>query len=325
MKRRELLTSIGIAATWPAAGRAQPVTTPVIGFVAMGSRAGGRRVVDAFNRGLATAGYFDKRNLTIEYRFADGRFEVLPILVGDLVRRRVAVICTPANAPTLAAKAASSDIPIVFVFGLDPVRMGLVSAINRPGGNATGIAFLTSALVPKSVELVHELLPSVKLVAALVNPANPNAKSHVRDLHATAREFGFRVTVLDAREAGQFDAAFASLAQHGAGAVLVTSDPLYNSNSRALVELAARHAVPTIYPWRDFVDDGGLLSYGNSLTDAGRQAGVYVGRILKGERPADLPVWVPTTFELVVNLRTAKSLGLAVPNSILARADEVIE
>ena len=325
MKRRELLTLFGVAATWPAATRAQPATMPVIGFVGMGSRAGGRRVVDAFNRGLATTGFFDKRNLTIEYRFADGRLDLLPSLVGDLVRRHVGVICTPANAPTLAAKAATSDIPIVFVFGLDPVRMGLVSAINRPGGNATGVAFLTSALVPKSVELVHELLPSVKLVAALVNPANPNAKSHVRDLHATAREFELRVLVLDTRDAGDFDAAFALLVRHGAGALLVTSDPLFNSKSRALVELATRHAVPTIYPWRDFVDDGGLLSYGNSLTDAGRQAGVYAGRILKGERPADLPVWVPTTFELVVNLRNAKSLSLSVPNSILARADEVIE
>ena len=325
MKRRELLTLLGVAATWPAATRAQPTTMPVIGFVGMGSRAGGRLVVDAFNRGLATTGFVDKRNLTIEYRFADGRFDLLPTLVGDLVRRHVAVICTPANAPTLAAKAATSDIPIVFVFGLDPVRMGLVSAISRPGGNATGVAFLTSTLVPKSVELAHEMLPSVKVVAAFVNPANPNAESHTKDLHATAREFGVRVLLLETRSAGDFDTAFASVVRHDAGALLVTSDPLFNSTSRALVELAARHAVPTIYPWRDFVDDGGLLSYGNSLTDAGRQAGVYAGRILKGERPADLPVWVPTTFELVVNLKTAKSLGLTVPNSILARADEVIE
>lgn len=281
--------------------------------------------MDAFSRGLASMGFVDKRNVEIEYRFAEGRHERLPGFMGDLLRRRVAVICTPANAPTLAAKAATSHTPIVFVFGLDPVGAGLVSAISRPGGNATGVAFLTSELVPKSVELLRELLPSVKLVAALVNPTNPNAESHLRDLHATARAVELSMLILEARYVGEFDAAFAILLRRGAGALLVTSDPTYNSSMTSLVDLAARNAVPTIYPWRDFVDVGGLVSYGNSLTDAFRQAGVYTGRILKGEKPADLPVWVPTKFELVVNLKTARTLGISIPNSILVRADEIIE
>lgn len=326
MLRRKFIGLLGsAAATWPFVGHAQPATMPAIGFVGMGSLAGGRLAIDAFNRGLASIGFFDKRNVVIEYRFADGRQERLPEFIADLMRRRVAVICTPANAPTLAAKAATSDIPIVFVFGLDPVRMGLVSAINRPGGNATGVAFLTSALVPKSLDLVHELLPSVKLVGALVNPKNPNAESHVADLKATARQLHLQVILLEAHDPSDFDEAFTKLVRIRAGAVLVTSDPLFNSNTRTLVELAARNAVPCVYPWRDFVDVGGLLSYGNSLTDAIRQAGVYTGRVLKGEKPSDLPVLQPTKFELVINLKTARALGIEIAQSILVRADEVIE
>jgi putative ABC transport system substrate-binding protein len=291
----------------------------------MGSRAGARLAIDAFNRGLASMGFVDKRNVAVEYRMAEGRQERLPGFMADLIRRGVAVICTTANQSTLAAKAATSDIPIVFGFGLDPVQMGLVSAINRPGGNATGVAFLTSALVPKSVELVRELLPSARLVAALVNPSNPNVESHRRDLHVTARAVGLSMLILEARDASDFDVAFATLVRQRAGALLVTSDGIFNSNIRALVDLAARNAVLTVYPWRDFVDGGGLLSYGNSLTDAIRQVGVYAGRILKGEKPAEMPVWVPTKFELVANLKTAKALGISIPNSILVRADEVIE
>jgi putative tryptophan/tyrosine transport system substrate-binding protein len=244
-----------------------------------------------------------------------------------MIGRRVAVICTASNVTALAVKKVNSEIPLVFVIGLDPVLMGLVSTINRPGGNATGVYFLTTLLEPKRLELVRVMLPQVELVAALVNPDNPNAENHIKDLQAAARTFGLQLLVVKLRDVADFDTAFATLVQQRVGAVLVTSDPLFDSNSNRvrLVDLAARNAIPTMYPWRDFAVAGGLLSYGNSLNDALRHVGLYAGRILKGDKAGDLPVWVPTKFEFVLNLKTAKTLGLEIPAKLLAFADEVIE
>ena len=324
MRRREFISAFSAAfAAWTRGARAQQPTVPVIGYIGTGSLQKVR--IDALNRGLQETGFFETRNVLIEYRWAEGRYKRMPDLVADLIRRRVTVICTPSNGAALAAKAATSQIPIVFAVGLDPVRMGLVSALNRPGGNATGVAFLTSALVPKSVELVRQLLPRVASIAALINPDNPNAESHRRDLQAAASAIGLQMLIFGVRTNLEIDTAFAKLLQRGTGALLVTSDPVFDSQRDRLVDLAARNAVPAIYPWRDFVDAGGLLSYGNNLNDAIRNIGLYAGRILKGEKPADLPVWVPTKFELVLNLKTARTLGMTVPDSILVRADEVIE
>ena len=245
-------------------------------------------------------------------------------LAADLGRRRVGAICTRSNVATLAVKKVNSEIPLVFVTGLDPVLLGLVSTINRPGGNATGVYFPTSSLEPKRLELMHVLLPQVGVVAALVNPDNPNAESHIRDLEAATGTFGLRLFILKLKEVSDFETAFATLIQQRVGVALLTSDPLFNSQIHRVVDLAARSAIPTMYPWRDFVDAGGLLSYGNSLTDAARRVGLYAGRILKGEKAGDLPVWVPTKFEFVLNLKTAKTLGLIIPANLLAFADEVI-
>ena len=298
MRRRDFITLIGGAASLPLTARAQQ-PLPVIGYLGSGflstsDGSGGKHSVDAFRSGLKEMGFVEGQNVAIEFRFAENRLERLPELVADLVRRRVAVICTASNVGALAVKRVTSEIPLVFVVGLDPVLMGLVTTINRPGGNATGVSFLTSSLEPKRLELVRVLLPQVELVAALVNPDNPNAEDHIRDLQAATRTFGLRLQVFKLREVADFETTFVTLIQHRVGAVLVTSDPLFDSNRRRVVELAARNAIPTMYPWRDFVDAGGLLSYGNSLNDAVRQVGVYAGRILKGEKAGDLTVWVPT-------------------------------
>jgi putative ABC transport system substrate-binding protein len=325
MRRREFITLLGgAAATWPLAARAQQ-PMPVIGFLGGGNAVGGKRFIQAFHDGLREMGYIEGQNVAIEYRFAEDRVERVPELVADLIRRRVSVICTSNNVTALAVKKATSEIPLVFVIGLDPVLMGLVSTINRPGGNATGVYFLTTILAPKRLELMRALLPQVDVVAALVNPDNPNAEDHVRDLQAAAGTFGLQLLVLKLREAADFEPAFATLLQKKVGAALVISDSLFASNRLRLVDLAARNAIPTMYPWRDFAVDGGLLRYGDSLNDAARHIGLYAGRILKGDKAGDLPVWVPTKFEFVLNLRTAKTLGLAIPASLLAFADEVIE
>jgi putative tryptophan/tyrosine transport system substrate-binding protein len=326
MKRREFIVALGgAAATWPLAARAQQASLPVIGYLGMGDRSGAKDVVGGFHSGLREMGFVEGQNVAIEFRWAKNRPERLPELAADLVRRRVAVICTTSNVATLAVKKASSEIPLVFVVGLDPVLMGLVPAIGRPGGNATGVSFLTSSLEPKRLELMRVLLPRVELVAALVNPDNPNAESHIQDLQAATPAFGLQLLILRLRDVADFETAFATLVQQRVGALLVTSDPLFESQRFRLVDLAARNAIPTMYPWRDFVDAGGLLSYGNSLIDAARHVGLYAGRILKGDKPGDLPVWVPTKFEFVLNLRTAKALGLEIPAKLLAIADEVIE
>src|SRR5258708_33501957 len=324
MKRREFITLLGGAASLPLTARAQqPV--PVVGYLGGGDGSGGNHFTEAFRSGLREMGFIEGQNLAVEYRWAEDHVERVPELVADLVRLRVNVICTNNNVATLAVKKATSEIPHVFVIGLDPVSMGLVSTINRPGGNATGVYFLTTLLAPKRLELMRTLLPQVEVVAALVNPDNPNAENHIRDLQAATRTFGLQLLVLKLREVADFEPAFATLVRQRVGAVLVTSDSLFDSNRLRLVDLAARNAVPTMYPWRDFAEAGGLLSYGNSLNDALRHVGLYAGRILKGDKPGDLPVWVPTRFEFVLNLKTAKALGLEIPAKLLAFADEVIE
>ena len=324
MRRREFITTLGGAAlSLPLEVRAQQSSIPVIGYL-------GTRLVEvepfnnAFRRGLKEIGLVEGQNVSIEY-LPEDNLQRLPEFVADMVRRRVSVIFTGNNVGALAAKAATSDIPIVFIVGLDPVAMGLVSSINRPGGNATGVAFRVSALEPKRFELLRTLLPQVSFVGALVNPDNPNAANHVRDLKAAASASGQQLLFLEARSVADFDVAFAVLVQQRAGALLVTSDPLFNRQRLRLVELAARNAIPAMYPWRDFTDAGGLMSYGNSLSDAFRQGGVYTGRILKGDKVADLPVWQPTKFEFVINLKTARMLGIDIPPTLLAFADEVIE
>jgi putative tryptophan/tyrosine transport system substrate-binding protein len=324
MRRREFITTLGCAAlSLPLEVRAQQSSIPVIGY--LGTRlAEVEPFNNAFRRGLKEMGLVEGQNVTIEY-LPEGDLQRLPEFVADMVRRRVSVIFTGNNVGALAAKAATSDIPIVFIVGLDPVAMGLVSSINRPGGNATGVAFRVSALEPKRFELLRTLLPQVSFVGALVNPDNPNAANHLRDLKAAASPSGQQLLFLEASSVADFDVAFATLVQKRAGALLVTSDPLFNRHRLQLVELAARNAIPAMYPWRDFTDAGGLMSYGNSLSDAFRQGGVYSGRILKGDKAADLPVWQPTKFEFVINLKTAKMLGIDIPPTLLAFADEVIE
>ena len=324
MRRRELITTLGGAVlSLPLQVRAQQSSIPVIGY--LGTRlAEVEPFNNAFRRGLKEMGLVEGQNVTIEY-LSEGDLQRLPEFVADMVRRRVSVIFTGNNVGALAAKAATSDIPIVFIVGLDPVAMGLVSSINRPGGNATGVSFQVSALEPKRFELLRNLLPQVSSIGALVNPDNPNAANHVRDLKAAASPSGQQLLFLEARSVADFDVAFAMLVQKRAGALLVTSDPLFNRHRLPLVELAARNAIPAMYPWRDFTDAGGLLSYGNSLSDAFRQGGVYTGRILKGDKAANLPVWQPTKFEFVINLKTAKMLGIDIPPTLLAFADEVIE
>ncbi len=329
MRRRDFITLLGGAASLPLAAQAQQ-PMPVIGYLGGGflstvQGTGGQHAVDAFESGLREMGFVVGQNLAIEYRWAENRPERLPGLVADLVRRRVGIICASSNVTTLAVKKVNSEIPLVFAVGLDPVAMGLVSTINRPGGNATGVYFLTAVLEPKRLELMRVLLPHVAVVAALVNPDNPNAENYIKDLQAAARTFGLQLQVLKLREVADLDTAFATLVQQKIGAVLVTSDSLFDSNRVRLVELAARNAIPVMYPWRDFVEAGGLLSYGNSLNGVYRQVGLYAGRILKGDKPGDLPVWVPTRFEFVLNLKTAKALGLEIPAKLLAFADEVIE
>jgi len=322
MKRREFITAFGGAAiTLPLAAQAQKLATPVIGSLNRPS-AGSELFSDAFRRGLKQMGFVEGQNVVLEGRWPNPN-EELQDAVADLVRKRVALIFTADNGGALAAKATTANIPIVFVVGLDPVAMGLAASINRPGGNATGIAFQVSALEPKRFELLHSLLPGASLVGVLVNPDNPNADANA--LRSAASSSGMQLLVLEARNLAEMENAFAVLVERRASALLVTSDRLFNLERLRLVDLAARSAMPTIYPWRDFADAGGLMSYGNSLTDAFRQGGIYVGRILKGDKPGELPIWQPTRFEYVINLKAAKTLGLGIPPALLAFADEVIE
>ncbi|MEZ2148042.1 ABC transporter substrate-binding protein [Bradyrhizobium sp. DN5] len=322
MKRREFITAFGAAAmTLPLPAQAQKLAMPVIGSLNRPSP-GSETFGEAFRRGLKQMGFVEGQNVSIAGRWPNAN-EELRDAAADLVRKRVALIFTADNGGALAAKATTSEIPIVFVVGLDPVAMGLAASINRPAGNATGVAFQVSALEPKRFELLHALLPHASLVGVLVNPDNPNAD--VTGLRSAASSSGLQLLVLEARNLPELEQAFATSVERRANALLVTSDRLFNLERRRVVDLAALSAIPTMYPWRDFADAGGLMSYGNSLTDAFRQGGIYVGRILKGDKPADLPIWQPTRFEFVINLKVAKTLDLEIPPGLLAFADEVIE
>ena len=326
MKRREFITLIGGTPAWPLAARAQQPAMPVIGFLSAGSPGMLRDHVAAFRRGLSETGFIEHHNVGIEYHWAEGQFDRLPALAAELVRRPVAVITATGGDPSVfAAKSATTTIPIVFNFGLDPVRMGLVASFNRPGGNLTGVATITSGLEPKRLEFLREVVPTALVIGALMNPTRPGAELQLRDVQEAARALGLQITVLNASSERDIETAFATLVHQRAGALLVTSDPFLFNRREKIVTLAARHAVPAIYQWRDIPAIGGLMSYGTSLSDAYRLVGTYVGRILKGEKPADLPVQQSTKVELVINLNTAKALGLTVPPMLLARADEVIE
>jgi putative tryptophan/tyrosine transport system substrate-binding protein len=325
--RREFITLLGgTAVAWPLAARAQQPAMPVIGVLGGHTRAQWQPFLTAFHQGLKQVGYIEGENVASEYRWAEGHYDRLPALAADLVHRQVAVIAAIGGVNSaLAAKAATSEIPIVFLTGRDPVELGFVESFNRPGGNLTGVSLLNDELVAKRLELVRELVPKAATIAILINPDNRNHPSHARTLEAVARAGGQQVIVIGAAADGDFEPAFAMLVQRRADALVVNADPFFDSRQEQIVGLATRHAVPTIFPWREFVQAGGLASYGTSLLDAHRQTGVYAGRILKGAKPADLPVVQATKFQMLVNLKTANALGLTVPTSILLRADEVIE
>jgi putative ABC transport system substrate-binding protein len=326
VKRREFITLLGgAAAVWPLAARAQEPAMPVIGF--LGTRAPGDdpHLLAAFRRGLKEADYIEGQNVAIEYRFAENQYDRLPALAADLVRRQVTVIAANGHAAQ-AAKAATATIPIAFVAGFDPVEVGLVASLNRPGGNITGVSILDVELGPKRLELLHELVPTVTVIAALVNATDPaRAETTSKELQAAAHALGLQLHVLHASTERDFDTVFASLIQLRAGGLVIGGEPFFNSRSEQLGELTMRHAVPTVYQLRTFATAGGLASYGASLTDAYRLAGVYSGRILRGEKPADMPVQQATKVELIINLKTAKALGITVPLPLTGRADELLE
>jgi putative tryptophan/tyrosine transport system substrate-binding protein len=324
VKRRELLMALGGAVTYPLATHAQQKAMPVIGVL---SPASGpfSMMVTAFRQGLSEAGYVEGKNLVIEYRFAEGHYDRLPALAADLVGRKVDLIIANSPPAALAAKSATSTIPIVFRGGTDPVGDGLVASLARPGGNLTGVSFVPDELTAKRLELLSELVPRARVIALLVNPNNENADRIIRDVQEAARTKGLQLHVLKASSESEINSAFASLVQLHVDALVVAGDPFLSSRREQLVALASRHAVPSIYTWREFAEAGGLISYGASLTSAFRLVGIYAGKILKGAKPADLPIEQPTKFELVINLKTATALGLTVPQSLLQRADEVIE
>jgi putative tryptophan/tyrosine transport system substrate-binding protein len=325
MRRRDFIILLAGASGWPSAVRGQHKAMPVIGYLGCTSPDPEAPFLAAFHHGLSETGYVEGQNVAIEYRWAEGSYDRLPALAADLVGRQVDVIAADAIPAARAAKNATTTIPIVFEVGIDPVEFGLVASLARPGGNLTGVGFLNVDLVPKRLELLSELVPQAGAFVLLVNPTNENAERVVRNGQDAARAKGVQLTILKAATESEIDTAFATLAQLRAGALLVSPDPFFISRREKLVALASRHAVPAIYSLREAVAVGGLISYGISRTSVFRLLGIYAGKILKGTKPADLPVQQPTTFELVVNLKTAKALGLTVAPSILARADEVIE
>jgi putative ABC transport system substrate-binding protein len=327
IKRRLFISLFGGAASWPLAARAQQAAMPVIGFLHSASAAAFADFVAAFRKGLMEVGYVEGSNVAIEYRWSEGHNERLPALAAGLVRQRVDVIVTPVStAATLAAKAATATIPIVFVIGADPVKIGLVASLHRPGGNATGISDVGVELGAKRLGLLKELLPAAARFAVLVNPANPFiTEPFVRELQTAASAIGRQIEVVTASTNSDIDEAFSTLLKKRTDAFLISPEALFVTRRVQLVTLAARHALPALYHRREFTDAGGLMSYGSDLTDQFRQTGIYAGRILKGEKPAEMPVQLPTKFEFVLNLQAAKTLGLEIPPTLLARADEVIE
>ena len=324
MKRREFITMLGGAVAWPLAAPAQQPAMPVIGFLNSSSPQAYVGRLRAFQQGLSETGHVDGRNVAIEYRWAEDHYERLPAHAVELAGRQVSVIAATPTVAALAAKAATTTIPIVFLFGGDPVEAGLVASLNRPGGNITGVSFLSGALGQKLLELLHELVPAATSIALLANPANPVA-AKLTDFQEAARALSLRQLVLEASSERDIDLVFASLVQQRAGALIVQAEPLFFNRRDQLLALAARHEIPAIYPYREFPAAGGLMSYGASLADAYRQQGTYVGKILRGAKPADLPVMQSSKFELVINLKTAKTLGLEVPLPLLIRADELID
>jgi putative ABC transport system substrate-binding protein len=326
VKRREFIMLLGgAAAAWPLAARAQQQPMPVIGFLAAGSPNAYPHRLAAFRQGLKETGYVEGQNVAIEYRWAEYQYDRLPGLAAELVQRQVAVIAASALPTALAAKAATSTIPIVFTSGSDPVQAGLIASLNRPGGNLTGVSMLLSELVAKRVGLLHEIVPAASIIAVLVNPSNQRADVDASEVQTAARAIGKQALVVTAGNEHELDAAFTTLILAGAGALLVPGEPFFIRRREQLAALTARHAVPTIYEFREFTEAGGLMSYGTSLTDVYRQLAIYTGKILKGAKPVDLPVQQPTKFELIINLKTAKALGLTLPPGLLAIADEVIE
>jgi putative ABC transport system substrate-binding protein len=326
MRRREFISALGSLVTWPLSARAQRPATPTVGYLNSTSPAAAAPFVAAFQAGLGETGFVEGRNVRIEFRWAEDQYDRLPELASDLVRRKVDVIATSGgDRSAVAAKSATQTIPIVSVIGGDPVADGLVTNLARPDGNLTGISFLTTELMPKRLDLLAELVPGAKLVALLLNPSSPNVERVTRSMQEAAQTKGVELHILKASRESEIDSAFDALAGLHIGALVVAADPFYNTRAHQLVELTSRHAVPAIYEWRGIAAAGGLISYGTSLTGVYRQVGTYVGKILNGEKVADLPVVQPTKFELVVNLKTAKALGVTVPASLLVAADEVIE
>jgi putative ABC transport system substrate-binding protein len=327
MRRRDFIKLVsGSAAAWPLAARAQQPAMPSIGFLSSLSANDAQRITDAFKRGLAEAGYVEGRNVAVEYHFAEGQYGRLPDMAADLVRRQVSVIAAISGTPAgLAAKAATGTIPVVFAMGSDPVTSGLVTSLSRPEGNVTGATFFTAPLATKRLEIIRQLAPKATTIGVLVNPVNPPSALEGTSVPGAAQTVGLSTRVLHASNANQINDAFSAFARQGIDALYISADPMFLNQRGQLVALAARHAVVTIYADREIAEAGGLISYGASRSEAYRQAGLYVGRILKGEKPGNLPVVLPTKFELVINLKTAKTLGSEIPPTVLAIADDVIE